>query len=155
MFMRSMASRSFSRPAALSSAYLCSRHGFIDATSMNDAGYSVEYFALLILIILSSSGWRITSSTLRLNSGSSSKRKKWYHCSLSYGINKLIGTTYTPSSRWYELPTAVSTMRKEGAFSSLFSANFALSLFNEEAPASIRSSPPSLISIAPHWPFSK
>lgn len=30
--------------------------GFIEATSMNEAGYSVEYFALLILIVLSSSG---------------------------------------------------------------------------------------------------
>ena len=30
---------------------------------MNDAGYSVLYFALEIEIILSSNGWRITSST--------------------------------------------------------------------------------------------
>jgi hypothetical protein len=50
------------------------------ATSMNEAGFSVEYFALLMLIILSSSGWRITSSTFLENSGNSSKRKKWYHC---------------------------------------------------------------------------
>ena len=50
------------------------------ATSINEAGYSVEYFALLILIILSSNGCRITSSTFRENSGNSSKRKKWYHC---------------------------------------------------------------------------
>jgi len=55
-------------------------HGFIDATSMNDAGYSVEYFALLILIILSSNGCRMTSKTERLNSGSSSKRKNLPHC---------------------------------------------------------------------------
>ena len=31
-------------------------HGFIEATSINEAGYSVEYFALEIEIILSSSG---------------------------------------------------------------------------------------------------
>lgn len=31
-------------------------HGFIEATSINDAGYSVEYFALEIEIILSSNG---------------------------------------------------------------------------------------------------
>ena len=36
---------------------------------MNEAGHSVEYFALLILIILSSSGCRITSKTERLSSG--------------------------------------------------------------------------------------
>ena len=47
---------------------------------MKLAGYSVEYFALLILIILSSNGYRITSRTLRLNSGSSSKRKDLPHC---------------------------------------------------------------------------
>ena len=55
-------------------------HGFIDATSMNEAGYSVEYFALLILIILSSNGCRITSSTFRENSGNSSRRKNLPHC---------------------------------------------------------------------------
>ena len=54
-------------------------HGFIEATSMNEAGYSVLYFALLILIILSSNGWRITSSTFRENSGNSSKRKDLPH----------------------------------------------------------------------------
>ena len=31
-------------------------HGFMLATSINEAGYSVEYFALEIEIILSSSG---------------------------------------------------------------------------------------------------
>ena len=55
-------------------------HGFIDATSINDAGYSVEYFALEIEIILSSSGCRITSKTERLNSGNSSKWKDLPHC---------------------------------------------------------------------------
>ncbi len=43
--------------------------GVIESTSMNETGHSVEYFALLILIILSSSGCRIISSTERLNSG--------------------------------------------------------------------------------------
>ena len=47
---------------------------------MNEAGYSVEYFALEIEIILSSNGWRITSKTERLNSGSSSKRKNLSYC---------------------------------------------------------------------------
>ncbi len=46
---------------------------------MNEAGYSVLYFALLILIILSSNGCRMTSKTERLNSGSSSKRKDLPH----------------------------------------------------------------------------
>ena len=57
-------------------------HGafFFEATSINDAGYSVEYFALLILIILSSNGYRITSSTFLENSGSSSKRNNLPHC---------------------------------------------------------------------------
>ena len=40
-------------------------HGFIDPTSMNEAGHSVEYFALEIEIILSSNGCRITSSIFR------------------------------------------------------------------------------------------
>ena len=56
-------------------------HGFIEATSINEAGYSVEYFALEIEIILSSNGYRITSKTERLNSGSSSKRKNLPQCS--------------------------------------------------------------------------
>ena len=55
-------------------------HGFIEATSMNEAGYSVEYYALEIEIILSSNGCRITSNTFLENSGNSSKWKKWYHC---------------------------------------------------------------------------
>ena len=50
------------------------------ATSINEAGYSVEYFALEIDIILSSNGCRITSKTERLNSGSSSKWKDLPHC---------------------------------------------------------------------------
>ena len=49
-------------------------HGFIDATSINEAGHSVEYFALEIEIVLSSKGSLITSNTLRLNSGSSSRK---------------------------------------------------------------------------------
>ena len=60
---------------------------------MNEAGYSVEYFALLILIILSSNGWRITSKTERLNSGSSSKRKKWCHCNSLVVNHKATKTT--------------------------------------------------------------
>ena len=40
----------------------------------------VKHFALEIEIILSSNGWRITSSTERLNSGNSSKWKDLPHC---------------------------------------------------------------------------
>ena len=36
-------------------------HRFIEATSINEAEYSVEYFTLEIDIILSSNGCRITS----------------------------------------------------------------------------------------------
>ena len=48
--------------------------GFIDATSIKLAGKSIAIFALLIVTFLSSIGWRITSSTVRLNSGSSSRK---------------------------------------------------------------------------------
>ena len=65
-------------------------HEFIEATSINDAGYSVEYFALLILIILSSSGWRITSKTFLENSGSSSKWKDLPYCNNLTISNKAI-----------------------------------------------------------------
>ena len=70
-------------------------HGFMLATSINEAGYSVEYFALEIEIILSSNGCLITSKTERLNSGSSSKRKNLCHCnnslaSLSMFTNELL-----------------------------------------------------------------
>ena len=41
----------------------------------NVAGYSTENFAREMVIFLSSRGWRITSSTLRLNSGISSRNK--------------------------------------------------------------------------------
>ena len=45
----------------------------MEATSMNDAGKSIAIFALEIVTLLSSIGWRITSKAVLLNSGSSSK----------------------------------------------------------------------------------
>ena len=63
------------------------------------------------------------------------------------GLNKLIGATNTPSSLLYAPPTAVSTSKNEGAFSSLFSTILSRSFFSDSAPSFIRSSPPSLISI--------
>jgi hypothetical protein len=47
----------------------------MDATSMKPEGYSTVNFALEIVISLSSKGCRITSGTVRLNSGSSSRNK--------------------------------------------------------------------------------
>jgi hypothetical protein len=49
--------------------------GFIDATNMNEQGYSIVYLAREIVIFLSSKGWRNTSSVDLLNSGSSSANK--------------------------------------------------------------------------------
>ena len=60
---------------------------------MNEAGYSVLYFARLILIILSSNGCRITSKTKRLNSGNSSKRKDLPHCNYLMVSHKAPKTT--------------------------------------------------------------
>ena len=68
-------------------------HGLIEATSINDAGYSVEYFALLMLIILSSNGCRITSKTFLENSGNSSKRKDLPHCNCLIASHKAHQTT--------------------------------------------------------------
>jgi len=45
------------------------------ATSMKLAGYSTLSRARLMVTIRSSMGWRITSSTVRLNSGSSSRKR--------------------------------------------------------------------------------
>ena len=41
---------------------------------MKEAGYSTLYLMREMLILRSSSGWRSTSSTLRVNSGSSSRK---------------------------------------------------------------------------------
>ena len=49
----------------------------------------------------------------------------------------------------YDPPTAVSTSRKDGAISSLFSTIFFLSVLRLSAPSLIRSSPPNFISTAP------
>ena len=45
----------------------------MDAISINEAGKSSAIFAREIVTFLSSMGWRITSSTVLLNSGSSSR----------------------------------------------------------------------------------
>ena len=50
-------------------------HGFMEATNMKLAGNSTEHLALDTMIVLSSSGCRITSRTDLLNSGSSSRNK--------------------------------------------------------------------------------
>ena len=68
-------------------------HGFIEATSINDAGYSVEYFALEIEIILSSNDCRITSSTFLENSGNSSKWKDLPHFYASTSSTKATETS--------------------------------------------------------------
>ena len=48
-------------------------HGFIAAASMNRAGKVTQMAARAMVTQPSSSGWGITSSTLRWNSGSSSR----------------------------------------------------------------------------------
>ena len=49
-------------------------HGFIEATSVKFAGNVSDDAAREIVTCLSSIGWRRTSSTLRSNSGSSSRK---------------------------------------------------------------------------------
>ena len=50
-------------------------HGFIDAISINRAGYVACAFTRVIVTKPSSSGWRSASSTSRRYSGNSSKNK--------------------------------------------------------------------------------
>ena len=57
--------------------------------------------------------------------------------------------------RYNKALTQRNTIRNEGAISSLFSSILAFSSFSELAPASTSSSPPNLISIAPHRPSSR
>jgi hypothetical protein len=95
------------------------------ATSMNEAGYSVEYFALLMLIILSSNGWRITSKTERLNSGSSSKRKKWYHCNSLIANHKAPKMTTIYTIKLFTTTKLVSILAKAKNYDNICSCSLA------------------------------
>ena len=65
--------------------------GFIAATSMNCDGNVIVPAAREMVTRPSSSGWRMVSSTLRLNSGNSSRNKTpWCASEISPGVGLML-----------------------------------------------------------------